>query len=273
MFKIAVIIFRECLEMAVLLGIIMAITKPIKNSKAYIALGSGVGVVFAAIFAMLASLIADSFGGLGDEIFDAFVLLITTAIICWTVVWMQGYTTKLKRDLGDLSYQINAGTTSKIMLVMMVAMAVLREGAEIILFVYSISSSENIAVSEYVIAILLGGFVGFSLGAMIYLGLIKCTGKYIFSISTTLLILIAAGLSAQAAGMLTSSGIIEIYSDQVWDTSWFVENASVTGKVLNITVGYDSKPNSLQIIFYLTTIIITLAMMKLRSILSNKSNG
>lgn len=270
MFKIAIVVFRECLEIAFLLGVIMAVTKPIQNSKIYIISGSLLGVVCAATFALFASSIANSFGGLGDELFDASIILITAIIISWTVVWMQGYTKKIRKNLSKLSDNINAGAASKFMLVLVVAMTILREGAEIILFVYSISSTENIESSSYIIGLGLGGFAGFTVGTIIYLGLIKYASKYVFTISTILLTLIAAGLAAEAAGILTSSGIIEIYNDQLWNTSWFVSDDSITGKILNITIGYDSRPNGMQIVFYLATIILTAGMMQVRSKLAGK---
>ena len=124
---------------------------------------------------------------------------------------------------------------------------------------------ENIDGNEYITGIGIGAFGGLLVGTLLYLGLMKYAGKYVFKISTILLTLIAAGLAAEAAGIMTSSGIIEVLSDQLWDTSWLVENSSITGKILNITVGYDSRPNAMQIIFYFATIILTFGMMKFRS--------
>lgn len=103
---------------------------------------------------------------------------------------------------------------------------------------------------------------------MIYTGLIKLAGKYIFKVSTILLILIAAGLASEAAGILTSVGVIEMYRETLWDTSWLIGNNSIVGKLLHITVGYDSKPNGMQIIFYLSSIMFTLTMMKIRTLLT-----
>ncbi len=265
MFKISIVVFRECLEIALLLGVIMAATKPIQNSKTYILIGTIIGVVCASIFALSARSITSSLGELGDEIFDASIILLTSIIISWTVVWMQGYTKKVRKNLNKLSDEITTGTTSKFMLVAVVATAILREAAEIILFVYSISSADNISGHDYIIGLGVGAASGLAVGTIIYQGLIKYVGKYIFKISTLLLILIAAGLSAEAAGILTSSGLVETFNDQLWDTSWFVSNSSIAGKILNITTGYDSRPNGLQIIFYCTTIISTVAMIKVRS--------
>jgi high-affinity iron transporter len=157
------------------------------------------------------------------------------------------------------------------MLVFVVAAAIFREGVEIILFIYSITSAGNIDGKEYITGIGFGAFSGLLVGTLLYHGLMKYAGKYVFKISSILLTLIAAGLASEAAGIMTSSGIIEILSDQLWDTSWLVENDSITGKVLNITVGYDSRPNGMQIIFYFATIVLTFGMMKFRSRVSKSA--
>jgi len=268
MIKLAIVVFRECLEIAFLLSMVLAVTKPVKNSRKYIILGSMIGVCFAALFAFFAKTLSESMGGLGDEMFNSFVILFTAILISWTVVWMQGYTKKVRKDLSKLSDKINAGSVSQLMLVFVVAAAIFREGAEIILFVHSIASAGNIDGNEYITGIGFGVFAGVSVGALLYLGLMKYAGKYIFKISTILLTLIAAGLAAEAAGVMTSSGIIEIFSEQLWDSSWLVDNNSITGKVLNITIGYDSRPNGMQMAFYFATIILTVGMMKFRSRIS-----
>lgn len=270
MFKIAFIIFRECLEIALLLGVIIAVTRPIQNSRYFVIAGALTGVVASSVFAFFVQSITRQYGGFGDEIFDASIILLTALIISWTCVWMQGYTRKIRRNIDELSDKIASGNASKITLIMVVAATILREGVEILLYIYSISSAENLSINDYGYGLLVGAFSGFAVGAIVYKGLIKFAGKYIFKISTILLMLIAAGLASEAAGILTSSGIIELYDDQLWDTSWLVSNGSLTGKLLNIIIGYDSKPNGMQLIFYFATIAITLTMMKARSIFFTK---
>lgn len=269
MFKIAIVVFRECLEIAILLGIIMAMTSPIKNSRIYILIGSLTGVILASLFAIFASHMVEMYDGLGDDVFNSFIILLSALIVSWTVVWMQGYATKVKKDFGKLTESINAGNISKITLVFVVAMAILREGMEIILFLYSIITVEDLNGHNYIISIFGGGALGFLSGSLLYLGLIN-SGRYIFKVSAILLTLIAAGLASEAAGILTSSGIIELMSDQLWDTSWLIDNRSTLGKILSITVGYDAKPNGMQLIFYISTIALVIFMVKLRSFLSER---
>ena len=272
MFKIAIIIFRECLEIALLIGVILASTRHIKDSRIYVIAGSMLGSVLAALFAFFVRAITQSYGTYGDEIFDSCVIVMTSVIISWTVVWMQGYTQKIKNNLGKLSERITAGNASKTLLIAIVASTILREGAEIILLIYGVSSSA-LPASEYIIGVFAGGISGFAVGVIIYTGLIRLSGKYIFRITATLLIFIAAGLASEAAGILTSSGVIEAYNESLWDTSWLVDNNTIFGKLLHITTGYDSKPNAMQIIFYFSSIVFTLSMIKIRTTLSKKRHA
>lgn len=273
MLKIAIVIFRECLEIALLLGVILASTTHIKNSRIYVLTGAMTGIVLASLLAFLIRGITKVYGIYGDEILDAGIILTTTLMISITVVWMQGYTKKIKRDIQEISEKITTGTLSAIVLSAIVAATILREGAEIILLLYSISSTETISASDYLIGLGLGSFSGFIVGLIIYSGIKKISGKYIFKVSTILLILIAAGLSSEAAAILTSVGIIDVFTEVLWDSSWFVEDYSIVGKLLRTTIGYYAKPNAMQLIFYVSTIIITIIMIKFRSILMKKKNA
>ncbi len=258
MFQVATIIFRESLEISLLLGIIFATTRNIINSRIYILYGVIGGFVGASIFAFFTQTLSSSFFGLGDEIFDASIILLTAAIISWTIIWMKGYSGRIYRNMDELSSRINNKSASPIMLVLVVGTIILREGAEIILLIYSISTTQKLAPQNYLLGFGLGSLLGVVTGTGIYLGLIKFAGKYIFKISSTLLLFIAAGLAAQGAGILTSVGAITMYTDQIWDSSWLVTDYSLVGKMLNNIIGYTAKPNGMQLIFYVSTILLNI---------------
>ncbi|WP_342279040.1 FTR1 family protein [Candidatus Tisiphia endosymbiont of Myopa tessellatipennis] len=255
MFKIALVVFRECLEIALLLGVILAVTKQLEKSRIYIIAGVMLGTVSAALFAFFTRSITVAFSGLGDEIFNFGIILLTVALIGWTIVWMQGYGIKIKQNLNDLSVKISSGDSSYIMLVLIVAATILREGMEIIILVYSISSVEIIDSNSYLLGLIIGIVSGLTLGVIIYLGLIKIVNQqYIFRISSILLMLVASGFAAEAAGILSSSGIITILSDQLWDSSWLISDRSIYGKFLKMITGYIARPNGLQVVFYVCTL-------------------
>lgn len=257
MFKIALIVLRECLEISLLVGIILAVTKHIEKSRIYIIAGVMLGVVCASIFAFFTRKLSLSFGGMGDELFDSGIMILITVLLSWTIIWMQGYGTKVKQHINNLSTKIHEGNASHLMLVFLVASTILREGAEMIILVYSIASVDTITSSHYIQGLIIGATSGFVLGPIIYFGLIKIANpKYIFKISTVLLMLIASGFAASAAGILTSSGLVMFLSDQVWDSSWLVADRSMIGNILHIVTGYIAKPNGLQVLAYFTTILL-----------------
>lgn len=258
MFKIALVVFRECLEIAILLGIILAITKRVEKSRIYIITGIMIGTILVAFFSFFTRPISLSLGGMGDEVFSSFVILLTIGLISWTIIWIQWYEEMSKQNPGDLSNKISCNNASYTMIVSIVASVVLQEGIAMAILVYSISSVEIINSNSYILGVIIGMASGLMFGIVIYLGLIKLSNRQyvILRISSILLMLIAAGFAAEAAGIMTSCGIITVMTDRVWDSSWLITDRSVLGRLLNMTTGYIAKPNELQVIFYVCTIFI-----------------
>ncbi len=258
------------MEIALLIGIVSAVTKPLPKSGIYIVLGIIIGTLCAALFAFFVKAVSVSFMGEGDEILDSSIILLTAAAIIWTIVWMQDYGRKVKKNLTDLSAKIECGDKGSTVLVTVVAAAVFREGMEIILYVYSIASAKKIEdMDRYLLSLLLGSGAGFLFGTVIYWGLVNFAGKYIFKISSALLAFTAAGLAAEAAGILVSSGLVTSFSEPLWDSSFLISGSSFTGKCLKAIVGYDPKPEGLQLIFYLTALISPLLLIRAKAFLND----
>ncbi len=274
MFKIAFVVFREGMEIALMLGIILAVTKRIYKSRVDIITGVILGVILASLFAFFIRSLALYWQDVEEEIFNTIIMLMTVIMISWTITWMNGYGTKVRQRFNNLSEKIHNNTASRIMLTLFVTTSLFREGVEIILLIYGITVSSNGSINHtsYLIGFLGGAFSGILLGSLIYLGLIKFAGKYIFKISEIMLLLIAAGLASEAAGLLTSSGIITMFSEQVWDSSWLVDDKSILGDMLRVILGYNAKPNILQFMFYISTIVF-IQMLKILNKLYEKQVG
>lgn len=257
MFKVIIVVFRECVEIALLLGIILALTKKIENSRICIIAGVMLGIIGASLFAFFAKSVSLSFSGMGDEIFDSIIIIVTVLLIWWTLVWMKGYNYRLQQKISNI-----ATSSSASILVLVVASTILREGTEIILLIYGISSAESMDINNYLIGFGIGALSGLLFGIIIYLGLVKFAGRYIFKISSLLLTLVAGGLASQAAAKLTSTTLINSFTNQLWDSSWLVSDFSTMGKILNAITGYTARPNGMQLIFYFITISAILLSMK-----------
>lgn len=265
MVKVAIVIFREFLEIAILLGIVLAATKDLRGRSIPIVLGIMIGIVGASLLAFFTRSLASSFGGLGDEVFDATIIMITVVVIGWTVLWMQGYGAHIKQEMGQVVSRIKAGSSSKVILTLIVASTIFREGSEIVLFMYSLSSSSHVSGDSYLIGFFLGAITGSLFGIAIYWGLLRFAGRYVFRACFILLVFIAGGLASEAAGILTSSGIITTLTQTAWDSSWLVSDNSIAGKVLKILIGYKAKPNVMQLLFYSTTISVLFGLSLMQS--------
>jgi high-affinity iron transporter len=271
MLRIAIIVFRESIEMAILLSILIALTKKILNSRLYLIAGIVLGVFGASLFAFFASTLSVSLSGVGDEVFDFVAIMLSVFMISFTVAWIQNCTSGFRKELDKLSSNSCPTGLNKFVLTSVAATVVFREGIEIMIYLYGISSLDSVDMDDYLWGFVLGTMSAVVLGLILYWGLIKLPGKYIFKASSWLLILIAAGLSAHAAGILTSSGLVEYFNDELWDTSWLIEDQSNAGRVLESFVGYTAKPNGMQVIFYCTTLLFIFILGKIRTVFSKRT--
>ena len=84
----------------------------------------------------------------------------------------------------------------------------------------------------------------------------------VFSVTSALIVLLAAGLAAQAAQFLTNAGLITVLDRPLWNTSAFLREDSLVGRVLHALVGYTDRPTALQGLVYLATIAVMIGLMQ-----------
>jgi high-affinity iron transporter len=146
-------------------------------------------------------------------------------------------------------------------LLIVVAIAVLREGSEIVLFLYGQAAS---GASPLAIAggIAMGVACGVAVGFLLYFGLLGIPMRYFFSATNWLMLLLAAGLASQAAGFLIQADVLPAFGNRVWDSSFLLTNTSRVGKTLHTLIGYDAQPAGMQLLFYAVTAIAIAVGMK-----------
>jgi high-affinity iron transporter len=146
-----------------------------------------------------------------------------------------------------------------------VAVAVLREGAEVVLFLYGVAAAQGGAS----LAMVGGGFIGLILGALVclltYLGLVTIPARYLFGVTSALIALLAAGMAAQAIAFLEQANILTALDETVWDTSWILRESSFPGRALHTLIGYVDQPTAMQLIVYAATLAVIVVLMKLFS--------
>lgn len=260
MLAIAVILFREVLEAALVVSIVAAATRGVAGRSRYIAAGIALGVLGSIIVAAFTGTIATALAGRGQELLNAAILLLAVAMLVWHNVWMSSHGKELAADMRRAGEDVVSGRRPLYALLVVVMMAVLREGSEVALFGYGILAS-----GAAPLGMILGGVGGLVAGALVgcllYFGLLRIPLGYLFKVTSALLVLLAAGLAAQAAGLLSQAGLLPNLGGVLWDSSWLLSQHSLFGNLLHILVGYTQRPTGIQLLFYLCVLVGTVALM------------
>ena len=250
-----IVVFREMLELCLILGIISAALKNNTNRIRLVCAGVASGAMLCTMLALAFSYITNLFNGNGQEILNIIILSISIISISLTMLW-------IKEHAKNIYNKLSENYLDSLPVILIIALAISREGAEIILFLHGIA-----AAGSNITNIIMGSIIGVSLGAviggLIYVGLVKIPAHYFFKVINILLILLAAGMASQLANYLSAINAIEILSTQIWDSSWLIEDNTIIGRILHGLMGYSSHPTKLQVLFYFTTIAVISSLPKL----------
>ena len=263
MMKVALVIFREMLEISLILGIVSAATISVKNSRVYIVAGIMGGFICSAIVAFFITRLTSSLSGYGEEMMDVAIIMITVLVVGSMAIWVKNSGARFIEKVGKLSAQSDDSLSARAMLVLVVATTVFREGTEIVLFIHAIASAYTLESTDYAVGFAIGMIAGVGAAVAISYGLSRIAVKYLFRVSCVLLSLVAASLASEAAGILTSLGMVDILSMPIWDSEEFIPDFSLVGRILKMLIGYNAKPNGLQVIFYVVTLLLIYIASKL----------
>lgn len=263
MISALLIVFREVIEAGLIVGIVLAATTGVPGRVRAVAGGVIAGVLGACLVAAFAGEIADLFQGSGQELFNAAILLLAVAMLTWHNVWMASHGREMARELKAAGHRVKTGERTLTVLSVVVGVAVLREGSEVVLFLYGIAAQGGTSAA----AMMAGGGLGLAAGAVIsalmYLGLLTIPAGKLFQVTSGLITLLAAGMAAQAVIYLQNGGWLEFLTGTVWDTGWLIQDDSITGRLLHTLIGYSQAPNGAQLIAYGATIAMILVLMRM----------
>lgn len=262
MFGTIVIVFREVLEAAVLIGIIAAATRSIPGRNRWLAAGLLAGLSGAALVAASTDVIGSMASGIGQELFNAIVLGIAVLMLAWHNIWMATHGAELAAGARKVGVAIRDGQRECSIVMVVVGLAVLREGAETVLFLYGIASTEGGEASSMLFGGVIGVILGVTVGYALYAGLLRVPMRWFFSATGLLVLLLAAGMASQAAKFLIQADLLPSLVSPLWDISASLPESSILGVLLHSLIGYDARPAGMQIIFYVTVLVFIAAGMK-----------
>ena len=258
-----IIVFREVFEAGLIVGIVLAVTRSVPRRNRWIGGGVLAGVAAACLVAAFAGVLSQLFEGMGQELFNAAILAIAVIMLTWHNVWMARHGKEIAGEMRAIGQAVAEGSKSLLALAVVVAVAVLREGSEVALFLYGVAASDDGSAASLTI----GGLTGLALGVAVclltYFGLMRTPPRALFATTTVLITLLAAGMAAQAVAFLQRTNWLTPLDTVMWDSGWLLSESSIVGRALHTLVGYTDQPRGMQIVIYLAVILVTVMLMRL----------
>lgn len=260
-----IIVFREVFEAGLVIGIVLAATRVVAGSRLWIAGGVLAGIVGSASLAAFAGIVSSWADGFGQELFNAGVLGVATLMLIWHNLWMAHHGRELAANLMRAGNEVIEGSRPQAALAVVVGVAVLREGAEVALFMYGIVLSGGDSWTALAAGSVLGLVLGAGVSALTYFGLVKIPARYLFAVTSALITLLAASMASQCAAFLQSAGKVTWLVNTAWDSSWLLSQGSIAGRMLHTMIGYTERPSGFQVLVYVSTLVIVVALTRIFS--------
>ena len=256
MLSTLIIVFREVLEAMLVVGIATAAAREVHISTRWIYAGIAGGLITALIVAMFADLLATSMSGMGQELFNASVLLSAAFLMAWTAIWMGKHGREVSSRIRQVCQQDESKSTPFI-LATVVALAVAREGAEVVLFLHGVAASETGESTDMLAGAAIGILLGVLLAVALYRSLVHIPVRYVFAVVTALIVLLAAGMASQGVAYLVMIDVLPALGQTLWNTSGIISQHGWFGQLLHALMGYDDRPSGMQVLVFVGVMSFT----------------
>lgn len=260
-----IILFRETIEAALVVGIVLGyLVRTGQNEykkSVYLGLAAGVAASVSGAFGF--QILAGGFSGRAEEIFEGITMLVGAVLLTTLIIWVirkSAQTAELERKVAN-----RIEGTRRAGLFLLIFFAVLREGIESVIFLSAarFASGENN---------LLGAGLGLAaavvLGLLLFRGSLRINLRSFFTVTNILLILFAAGLVAGGVHELQEAGVIPIVLEHVWDINPSTSGDSypvlhengLLGGIAKGLFGYNGNPSLIEVLSYLGYLISVLSI-------------
>ena len=274
MFGTGLIVFRETLEAALFVGIVAASTRGVMNRTRWLSLGVTVGVCGSVLMASAMGQISSWANGIGQDIVTVCILSIALCMLAWHCIWVSPNSNQMVKDAKTIGTSTAQGHQTLWALAIAVALSVLREGAETVLFVAGLMSGSTETQGALISSVTIGLAIGAFAGWLIYAGLGQVKPQRLFAVTNILILMLAGSLASQLAKTANQADWISLFGEHAWDISALLPNDSVIGMVLHGVFGFEASPTQLQVLFYLgTTILIGMAARQMKLLIWRRRTG
>jgi len=244
-----IIALREGLEAALIVGIVIAyLNKSGRRSDLnFVWIGVAVATLLSIGLGALLTFTSAELSPRGEELFAGTTSLLAVGVVTWMVFWMKRTARYMRSDLaGKLDKAIVAGPLA---LAGVAFLAVMREGLETALFVYSNFKSVSDPLNS-ALGLIAGFAVAVAMGYLIFRSSLHLDLSRFFTYTGTALIVIAAGVLSYAVHEFQELGFLPGAEFFVWDVTGVIAKESLLGGILMGTIGFDTTTSWLQLVIY-----------------------
>ncbi|MFB0507451.1 MAG: FTR1 family protein [Thermodesulfobacteriota bacterium] len=248
MFSNMLITFRETLEAALVISVMMAFLNRTGQQiyKRYVWWGVLAGIMASFGFAFLFNAYFGGFSGRGEEIFEGLMMFVAAALLTFMIFWMMRQKQIVSELEGRVAQEIEESHVFGLFLLALTA--VLREGVETVIFLKAATLLTG-GFHAWGAVMGIGGAV--LVASIFFLEIKRVPIKRFFQITSLILILFAAGLVAHGIHELQEAGLLPIIVGHLYDMNWIINERGPLGEVLKSLFGYNGNPSLLEVAGYL----------------------
>ncbi len=251
------ITFREGIEASLIVGILFGYLKKTGQTKYAKAVWAGVitAILVSISIAALILGVGGELEGQGEQLFEGTMLLIAVGLVTAMIFWMRYQSRSIKSSLEkELNAAVQAGHPRALFATAF--FAVVREGVETAFFISAIAfTTKNI---DTLVGSTAGLLIAALIGYLIYVSSVRLNLKTFFTVTSFLLLVIAAGLFGRAIHEFIEAGILPALREGVYNVDSLLPIESTVGTILKALIGYNSAPDLLETIGYVSYLALAL---------------
>ncbi|MEK6207087.1 MAG: FTR1 family protein [Chloroflexota bacterium] len=256
-----VIAMREGIEMALVVGILLAYLTQVgaRAAHRWVWLGVGSAVLVSLGALGLLNVLDAEFEGQGEQLFEGTTMVLAAIFLTWMIFWMLRNSRHLKGELQRSVQGVldRGGMAWGIFL--LAFFAVVREGVELALLLFAAPGEGKLLGSVIGLAVAIG------VGVLIYAFGRRIDLRTFFRVTTIILVLFAAGLVAHAAHEFAEAGLLSaVEGPKLWSTRGLLPDDEGLGAILRALLGYQDEPTVIEVVAYLGYFVVVWVLSRTR---------
>jgi high-affinity iron transporter len=256
------ITLREGIEAALIISIILAYLNTIERRDRHgsVWLGAGLAILVSVVAGLILVATVGALSERSEEAAEAVEgvgSLLAVGVLTWMIFWMRRQARFIKGHLEQrVGLALESGST--IALPALAFFVVVREGLETALFLFGTLQEEVVgSVALGYVGAVLGLVTAAILGFLIYKGGLRLNLRTFFKVTGALILIVAAGLVANAVHEFQEIGWIAGEDVKAFDISAILDDEAGLGAFLRALFGYNADPSVLESVVWLGYLVIT----------------